>query len=562
MIDTDLSIWESGPELVGAEEMIEAENMAGPTYGYGAAYSTVIENIGPGRSDSGEIVTPDTVLGLPTAWESVSKITGALAGMPCEIKKRTAGGEEIRPEHPVAKLLNCNPNEWQTPFTFREVLFAHALIQGNGRARIFRNSLRQPVSLQLLFPWHTYTVIMEGEKFHATYTHPEMISQETIGTSPGYYTNDPGEFRNGIELLHDDDVFHVPGLSYNGFWGMHLTQVLANALGLAISAQARVGGSFNNQGMPGFLIELPLNIFNDPKKRAEFRAEWEAAYRGPRNAGKMQLLPAGFKAHAAQMTANDAQLNELSGSMHDIIRRIFLMPPDDGSAYKSITERNTQFINQTLGRWMKKFEQEVWTKLLSERERMALSHRAKFNTSELVKGDPNTWAEYTGKLRQQSVINGNEAREMHGLNAVDDESLESYGNPNITTATDAAAAEQVDASEPEETTAETADEPNTENRAVRLHFRKMLNREISQVKKAASYNDFEAWATKWYETYRSSLRKICDEIGIDRAKATALVERSLDDLAFACAIESDTERAAQIRSVADSWENQKREELF
>ena len=118
---------------------------------------------------------------------------------------------------------------------------------------------------------------------------------------------------------------------------------------------------------------------------------------------------------------------------------LFGLSVDSGTAYKSITERNTQYLNNCLNRWILKIEQEIRRKLFSDREKLAGVHSVELDHRRLVMGDPNTAADYTGKLRQQGAINGNEVREMHGLQPVADPMLESYGNPNITTPIEATA---------------------------------------------------------------------------------------------------------------------------
>ena len=158
----------------------------------------------------------------------------------------------------------------------------HALLQGNGRALIIRNGLGQPIALQPLYPWYTYTYIYEGKKFHVSYTNPWY---------PSY--RDPAEQVDGLHAFPDDDVLHVPGFTYNGFWGIHLVQIAKDVLGQGIAAQECTNSSFLNTGLPGFLIEVP-HVWN-AQQCAEFKRDWDANYAGARNAGKMQLLPEGMK---------------------------------------------------------------------------------------------------------------------------------------------------------------------------------------------------------------------------------------------------------------------------
>ena len=382
-------------------------------------YQTIVENTGPGRSLTGNLTNVDTALGLAAVWEAVNQISGHIAGMELNVVN-DAG--EVQEDHPVQKLLMVAPNDWQTAFTFRELLMGHALIQGNGRAKIQRNGLGQPVSLIPLLPWHAWCEVREGEKIHHYWSNPN-------------YPGSPDTTEGNYETFDDADVLHVHGFSYNGFWGIHLTQIATDVLGVASAGQERTASSFANQGIPGFLISLPIQMWRNIDQRLKFKRDWNEQYTGSKNAGKMQMIPEGAKAQAMNVSAQDSQLVELSQFSVEQIRRLFGLPPEGVGAYKSITERNAQYINNCLRRWISKWEEETTKKLILPYQRDN-GIRLKFNTDELIKGDPNSWADYTGKLRQQGLINGNEGRKLHGLEPVADEALESYSNPNITAVDD------------------------------------------------------------------------------------------------------------------------------
>ena len=520
--------------------MSEIKNQFSAAGAYQQAYSALVENTAPGHSGSGALVNVDSALGLAAVWEAVQMISGHIAGLPLNVMRRQGEGAEVARQHPIQKLFNDKPNYWQTPFMFRELLMMHALFQGNGRALIVRNKLGQPIGLQPLYPWYTYTYILEMQKFHVTYTHPYY---------PGFV---PPSSETGNLVAHaDEDVLHIPGLTYNGFWGIHLVQAAKEVLGQGISAQERANASFLNTGMPGFLIEVP-HVWN-AQQRAEFKRDWDKNYAGSRNAGKMQLLPEGFKAHAAHVTAQDAQLAELNSLSNEQIRRLFLLPPEGPGPYKSITERNTQYINTCLARWFQKWTQEIRLKMMSERERLADSHFLEFDTSRLISGDPNQLAEYTGKLRQQGLISGNEARQMHNLNPVNDPALEEYSNPNISTPgdDDGTAPEADDQASTDTVT----DEAQARARvAVQMHFANLIENEKQLLtRRAGKDKDFAKFVDDYYPKQQRKLLDLCSKLNLPGELAKEHCSQSVDQLQEITSTTPADQLPAAVATLTQSW---------
>lgn len=492
----------------------------------------LVESIGGGVADSGATVNVSTSLGLPAVWSAISMIAGHLAGLEISIKRRTGqnGFTEVQ-SHPAYRLLNRLPNDFQTPYTFRQTFFAHALLQGNGRAYIRRNGLGQPVELIPLLPWDTYGAIVDGEKYHVTYINPDYPSPTGADSERQTFT------------FPDRDVFHVPGLSYNGFWGVHLLQIARDALGLGISGQTATGATLKNNGRPGVLIEQPVGQLMTAAERREFLDEMNRKHRGPDNAGRTALLRAGMKANVLPMSAADSQLLELRQMSKDDVNKLFLIPDDNSNAYKSRTERAVAYKNDTLAPWCRKLEQEVYKKLFSDRDRLSDEYFCECNTDPLIKGDPNTLADYTGKMRLQGAMSGNEVRILHGMNPADDPALDQYSNPNITTP---------DASDPPD-----ADEPpDVEAQAIRSVIAPLLAYESRRVRKAAGKDgNFLSWADSFYEGFEDLLGKACREANLEPALAAEYCERSKGDLLELTAVCTPEQLKAGVTDLVGQWSN-------
>lgn len=500
--------------------------------------SWLTESVGGGVSSSGATVNVNTSLGVPAVWSGVSLIAGHVAELEICIKRRSGEDrmEAVR-SHPAYRLLNKEPNAHQIPVVFRETLMCHALLQGNGRAWIRRNGVGQPVELIPLLPWDTYVAIIDGEKWHVTYVHPDYPS---VGGGDG---------NGNIRTIHDDDVFHIPGLSYNGFWGVHLLQIARDVLGLSISGQTYTGATFKNNGRPGIILEAPQGELRTAQKRREFLDEFNRSFQGAQNSGKALILLDGMKAHTVAMKAADAELTSLREMSSRDIDRLLLLPEQGNNAYKTITERQMLYNTNTLARWLRKWEQEVYRKLLSEREKMSGLYEVQVDTSPLIRGDPNSWAEYTGKLRQQGIINGNEGRQMHGFNPVADEMLEHYGNPNISTVP-AAEPEQ-----PEEEEEEPEAEP-MEARAIRRVIDPLIAYERRRVTRAARRDgNFLSWAEDFYSTFENQLTDACADLHLPPQLAEDYCNKSLGDLLELTGIVSQDGLSDAVSELTDVWKS-------
>ncbi|MGI9460324.1 MAG: phage portal protein, partial [Pirellulales bacterium] len=118
------------------------------------------------------------------------------------------------------------------------------------------------------------------------------------------------------------------------------------------------------------------------------------------------------------MSSADAQFLQQRNFQREEIALLFglesIMGDNSGQTYKSISERNTAYINNCLARWLSKWTEEIERKLMPYGNLEAV-----FDTRNLMKGDPNSVADYTLKLSQQGIATVNELRNWHDLDPID-----------------------------------------------------------------------------------------------------------------------------------------------
>lgn len=368
-----------------------------------------IEALGGGKSKTGVTVNASTALGLPAVIYAVNKISGHMAQLPIEVYTEDEGLERVyRHKSPAWQLLNRKPNDLMSPFTLREVMMIHALITGNGRAYIERNSIGEPIGLIPIQPQSCRTVFDGKDKWHLVAPvsgEPQAIMSDRLRKGEYY-------------KVHDYDMLHVMNTSYNGLWGMHIIDIAKDVFGLGQVGQEASAYAFANNGRPGMILEAPHNTFRTPKDAREFLDNFNEKHAGIKNSGRAGLLRDGMKAVTLPIDSAAAQVLQQRAFQREEVALLFglesIIGDNSGQTYKSISERNAAYINNCLSRWFCKWQQEIYDKLNTKSNIII-----EFDTTPLLQSDPNTLADYSLKMQQTSAVTINEIRRMHGLPPVE-----------------------------------------------------------------------------------------------------------------------------------------------
>ena len=368
----------------------------------------LIEAFGGKPSKTGVKVTVGSSLGLAPVMYAVNKISGHIAQMPIDICQYNADGTKPRIRNNTYKLLNKKPNDIMSAFQLKEMMQVHALIAGNGRAFIERNSNGTPIRLIPILPYNCQTMLVDGQKWH-------LVTQDSGTTQDAI----PRSFVNGqYYKIPDRDVIHVMNTSYNGVWGMHIIDIARDVFGLTQAGQEGAAVTIANSGRPGMLLEAPNGMFRSAEDAKTFLDAFNEKHEGLDNTGKAGLLRDGMKATVLPVSNTDSQFLQQRTFQREEIALLFglesIMGDDSGQTYKSISERNTAYINNCLARWFAKWTEEIENKLMPYGNLEAV-----FDTRNLMKGDPNSVADYTLKLAQQGIATVNELRGWHGLDPIE-----------------------------------------------------------------------------------------------------------------------------------------------
>ena len=115
---------------------------------------------------AGKLVTPDNALRVSAVMACVRILSESLACMPVKIYERNGDRKTVADTYPLSYVLRWEPNPWQTPFEFIEMMQACLCLYGNA-----------------------YAIIQAGDMGAVTYlapVHPDLVRIDKIKNSHNY----------------------------------------------------------------------------------------------------------------------------------------------------------------------------------------------------------------------------------------------------------------------------------------------------------------------------------------------------------------------------------------
>ena len=110
-----------------------------------------------------------------------------------------------------------------TSFVFRETLMSHLLLWGNAYAQILRNGKGEIIALYPLMPNRMTVDRAANGEIYYRYSTNESDNVSLKKLSQVY--------------LRKEDVFHIPGLGFNGLVGYSPIAMAKNAIGMALATE-------------------------------------------------------------------------------------------------------------------------------------------------------------------------------------------------------------------------------------------------------------------------------------------------------------------------------------
>lgn len=360
-----------------------------------------------GRTTSGKNVDERSAMQVTTVYACVRILAEAVAGLPLHTYRYLSGGaKEKALDHPLYYLLHDEPNPEMTSFVFRETLMSHLLLWGNAYAQIIRNGKGQITALYPLMPNRMTVDRTSNGKIYYTY----LVND----------SDNPTLKAQGQVYLRKEDIFHIPGLGFDGLVGYSPISMAKNAIGMALATEEYGAKFFENGASPSGVLEHPGTI-KDPDR---LRESWNSLFKGSGNSHKVAVLEEGLSFKPIAISPNEAQFLETRKFQIDEIARIFRVPPHmvgdlERASFSNIEEQSLEFVKYTLNPWVTRWEQSIHRSLFLESEKR--EYFVKFNVDGLLRGDYQSRMNGYAVGIQNGFMSPNDIRSLENMDLIPDE---------------------------------------------------------------------------------------------------------------------------------------------
>jgi len=210
------------------------------------------------------------------------------------------------------------------------------------------------------------------------------------------------------------------GLTLNGYEGVSPIRYAKESIGLAQATERHGANTFQNGARMGGILSYP-GRFKDPATSQKVADEFDSRTNGD-NAHKTIVLEEGMKWEKVTMTADDAQYLETRQFQIPEICRFFRMPPHKigdltRATFSNIEHQSIEYVVDTLGPWLTRWEQALNMSLLTEREQQ--EYYFEFLVDGLLRGDIKSRYEAYARGILSGFLTRNEVRSRENLEWLD-----------------------------------------------------------------------------------------------------------------------------------------------
>lgn len=336
---------------------------------------------------------------LSTVYRCVEVISDSVAQLPLEPYKLDTDGYRIKfTSHPSYRILNKEPNNRMSRFTFIKTLVVSTLLKGNGYAYIERDNKGNATALHYI-PSELVTIIP-----------PKTLADNIMYNVTG--------LSNSIEACN---MIHILNFSYDGITGISTLQHAKNTLGLAMDSESHASGFFKGGANMAGILTVQSTLTT--KQKQDLKSSWQTAFSpstGQPNG--VAVLEGNMEFKPITVNPSDAQLLETREFNVIDICRFFGVSPVKAfdlskSSYSTVEATNLSFLTDTLSPLLEKIELEFERKIYKPSEKESIDVR--FDTSRLLRADKQSLANYYSTLFNIGVVSLNEIRKELDLASVE-----------------------------------------------------------------------------------------------------------------------------------------------
>jgi HK97 family phage portal protein len=351
------------------------------------------------NSDRIGIIDQRTAMKYTAVFACVRVLGETLAGMPVmAYRKKEKGDREAANDIAIYDILHNKPNEEMSPFNFKEMCMASLNLGGNAICEKLVNKRGELVGLYP-YQWQNTSISRNKESNKLIY-----------------------EIKNGTETkeLRRDQIFHIPGPSFDGIVGLSPIEYVSSAIRLGLSYELFGVNFYKNGANASGVLSFPNALGDIAFER--LKESFAKSYQGLANTGKPIILEEGGDFKQLTIKPADAQLIENKKFQLEDIARIYRVPLHliqnlDRATNNNIEHQSLEFVMYTMLPWFKRWEENISMQLLTTSERKA-GYYVEFKIDSLLRGDAASRAAAYATGRQWGWLSVNDIRKLENMNPI------------------------------------------------------------------------------------------------------------------------------------------------
>ena len=363
-----------------------------------------------------EIISEDNVLKIPTVKACVELIAGTIAQLPIYLYKETNDGSVERVEDYRCILLNDEPNELQTGYSFKKHMVKDYIFYGASYNYIDRNG-NTVTELQNL-----KTKNVRVDKYVQDGFRVVDADINVVAIEEGRIKRNPQENVKILSTLKPYDCIIALNESTDGITSKGVLEYGKDVFKVALEEKKYTSSIYKNGALPLGILKTTGRLTQPAIER--LKASWQSLYSGAQNSGKTVVLEEGLDYTPVSLKPGDLLLTENRKDTIGDICKLFNIPESlvdvTKIKYGSLEQNNIHFLQYTLSPIITSIESGLNKSLLLEDEKRQ-GYFFAFDTSEVLRSTDREKYEAARVAVDGGLMSINEARYRLNLPAIKDD---------------------------------------------------------------------------------------------------------------------------------------------
>jgi len=348
-------------------------------------------------TQAGVPMDSDTAMRLITVQNCVRVRAATISQLPLHLMRSDGEMKHKATDFYLYEMLHDQPNSWMTAPEFWGMVEAYVCLRGNFYAYKLGIEGRPIQELIPILP-DAVDKVEQNDDYSLTYS-----IKLKDGTTKPYPQN---------------KIFHIRGLTMNGYTGMNPIEHARETLGLGMASEKFLSRYFGKGLHPSAIIEHPSALSAPAHKN--MKAVFTEKYAGLYNSQELMLIDEGMKINFPTIKLVDAQYLELMKMNEAQICGMFRVPlqlvqsDSKTPTFASAEEFSRSYVVYGVAPDCVNYEKAIRRDLLTTNERK--EYYAKFELRSLLRGSFKDQMDGFGIAIDKCIMNPNEVRSLIELN--------------------------------------------------------------------------------------------------------------------------------------------------